>query len=295
MKLSHPPFFHMRVVSRRIRRSFLSQVAAAVLEVDVAKENVSAKEVEGIGLNAPKDSAEAMERAKVNLIYYRQNYVVALYASVLLAHIGNPLVAVAMLAGGAAAACASDTLLGEVSMMTDGKLVWNATRVAGLDRQTARLGLGGVGFVAAIAAAYYFAASLAVSLFWGLIMVTIHSVLRPIDLKSTLGNLWKDATGVKNREEAEAMVKKGVKGVQTWWKNRRPTDPTPVVVSVKDDPNNINPMGGGAGGGFGGERGGAANNDNRRGASGMGGDDGVVDTTGRVKPDAKGQLPWGRG
>ena len=45
-----------------------------MVEVDVDNESVSAKEVEGIGLNAPKDKAEALERFKHNVVVYRQNY-----------------------------------------------------------------------------------------------------------------------------------------------------------------------------------------------------------------------------
>ena len=45
-----------------------------------------------------------------------------------------------------------------------------------------------------------------------------NAVLRPIDLKSTLSNLWKDVTNVQNREEAEAVVRKGAEGMQSWWK-----------------------------------------------------------------------------
>ena len=28
-----------------------------------------------------------------------------------------------------------------------------------------------------------------------------------------------------------------MKGLQSWWKNRRPNEPTPVVMNVKGDPN----------------------------------------------------------
>ena len=205
-----------------------------MVELDVAKESVSAKEVEGIGLNAPKDSAEALERVKCNLIFYRQNYVLVLYVSALLSHLTNPLVAVALLAAGGAVACVSDTLLGELSMLTNDKLVWNATRVAGVDREQTRTGLAALAAVSLACSIRYNAGSLLASLASGMTMVLIHAVLRPIDLKSTLSNLWKDVTNVQNREEAEAMVKKSVKGIQSWWNNRRPTEPTPVVVSVKE-------------------------------------------------------------
>lgn len=272
-----------------------TQVAAAVLEVDVAKETVSAKEVEGIGLNAPTDAAEALARLKCNLIFYRQNYILALYFSAVLAHLTNPLAAVALLAAGGAATCVSDTLLGELSMLSDGKLVWNATRVAGLDREQTRTGLAALAVVAFLCSVRGSAGSLLLSLASGMTMVLAHAMLRPIDLRSTLSNLWKDVTNVQNREEAEAMVKKGVKGIQSWWKNKRPSDPTPVMVSVKEGP-------AGGGGGFGSaaaqqarQAAAARANERKRSAGGMGGrDDDVVDTTGTVKPDARGELPSGR-
>ena len=112
---------------------------AAVIEMDVEKETVDAKEVEGIGLNPPKDKAEAVERIKTNAVYYRQNYFIATWAYALIncvmpRHFGaNPGAVVFLLATGAALLCASDTLLGELSlwMKSSGKdLVWNATRVA---------------------------------------------------------------------------------------------------------------------------------------------------------------------
>jgi hypothetical protein len=124
-----------------------------------------------------------------------------------------------------------------------------------------------------------------------------NAVLRPIDLKSTLSNLWKDVTNVQNREEAEAVVRKGVKGMQSWWKNRRPNEPTPVVISVKEDP--ANPGGFQSAAAQAARQAAArANNSRGGGMGGMGGmgggDDDVVDTTGTVKPDAFGELPSGR-
>ena len=100
-----------------------TRVAAAVVEVDVDNESVSAKEVEGIGLNAPKDKAEALERLKHNVVVYRQNYVLLAWgASTLLAALASDvLCAVGLLCAAAAAATGSDTLLGELQLATDGE------------------------------------------------------------------------------------------------------------------------------------------------------------------------------
>ena len=105
-----------------------TRVAAAVVEVDVDKESVSAKEVEGIGLNAPKDKAEALERFRHNLVVYRQNYAVAVWFCALLSNLTNPLAVVALLSAAGAVACASDVLLGELSLATNDTLTWNKTR-----------------------------------------------------------------------------------------------------------------------------------------------------------------------
>ena len=267
--------------------SFEVQVAAAVVEVDVATESVSAKEVESIGLNPPKDSAEALERIKCNLIFYRQNYVLGVWLFAVVSNVTTPLTFVALLAGGGSVACSSDTLLGELAIASKDKLVWNKTRVAGFDRRLVRNGLAATAAVGLAVSAYLGrAAPLVSNLVLGMMLTLAHAVMRPIDLKSTLSNLWKDVSKVQNREEAEAMMKKGVKGIQSWWKNRRPADPTPVVVSVKEDPSNP--------GGFASAAAQAqARARQAEAARGRARGD-VVDTTARRKPPSRGDLPPGR-
>ena len=276
-----------------------TRVAAAVVEVDVDNESVSAKEVEGIGLNAPKDKAEALERLKHNVVVYRQNYVLlACGASTLLAALASDvLCAVGLLCAAAAAATGSDTLLGELQLATDGRLTWNKTRVAGLDRAGACLATK-IGAAASFALAAYVSGALEFFfgfasrlVFYGLAPCLAHAVLRPIDLKSTLSDLWNDAKGVQTKEEAAALAKKGVKGIKSWWNNRRPAEPTPVVMSVRGDPDAAYRQAG-----FAGER---ARQDAEeraaRQARETGKDDeGVVDTEGWAKPDAKGELPPGK-
>ena len=274
------------------------RVAAAVVEVDVDKESVSAKEVEGIGLNAPKDKAEALERLKHNVVVYRQNYaLVAWGASTFLASLARDyLCAVGLLCAAVAAATASDTLLGELQLATDGKLTWNQTRVAGLDRAgtlfATRVGAAAAFALAACAAcvsdalfAFLFG-FLHRLVFFGLAPCLAHAVLRPIDLKSTLSGLWNDAKGVQTKEEAAALAKKGVRGIKSWWNNRRPAEPTPVVMSVRGDPDAAYRQAG-----FAGERARQDAEETRRRPQD---DEGVVDTEGWAKPDAKGELPPGK-
>lgn len=274
-----------------------TRVAAAVVEVDVDNESVSAKEVEGIGLNAPKDKAEALERFKHNVVVYRQNYaLVAWGACTFFAALSNDILcAVGLVCAAAAAAAASDTLLGELQLATDNKLTWNKTRVAGLDR-------AGVSLATRIGAAVSFALAAYVSgffefflafanrlVFYGLAPCAAHAVLRPIDLKSTLSDLWNDAKGVQTKEEAAALAKKGVKGIKNWWNNRRPAEPTPVVMSVKGDPDAAYRQAG-----FAGERARQDAEESARRAREAQDDEGVVDTEGWAKPDAKGELPPGK-
>ena len=93
---------------------------------------------------------------------------------------------------------------------------------------------------------------------------------------------------MQSREEAAALARKGVKGLQSWWKNRRPNEPTPVVMNVKGDPNAAYNQAGFAGAAArGGGAGGGATT--RRGGE----DDDVVDTEGWTKPDSRGELPGG--
>jgi hypothetical protein len=191
----------------------------------------------------------------------------------------------------AAAAAASDTLLGELQLATDNKLTWNKTRVAGLDRAGACLATK-IGAAASFALAAYVSGALEFLLgfanrlvFYGLAPCLAHAVLRPIDLKSTLSDLWNDAKGVQTKEEAAALAKKGVKGIKSWWNNRRPAEPTPVVMSVRGDPDAAYRQAG-----FAGER--ARQDAEERAARQE--DEGVVDTEGWAKPDAKGELPPGK-
>ena len=189
-----------------------TRVAAAVVEVDVDKESVNAKEVEGIGLERPKDrrgarALPAQPRGLPPELRRRR-----LARRVCFQRVPTPRRRRAALA--AAACCASDVLLGELALATNDRLTWNAARVAGLDRsgassapparprrrRCARCILRG---------------GTSSSASRGLALSLCHAALRPIDLKSTLNDLWNDAKGVQSREEAAALAKKGVRGLKS--------------------------------------------------------------------------------
>ena len=121
-------------------------------------------------------------------------------------------------------------------------------------------------------------AHLAGALAWGVVLSLAHAAFRPIDLKSTISNLWKDVKGVQTKEEAAEVAKKGVKAVQSWWKNRRPNEPTPVVMTMKGDPNK------------------AAQQyyEQQQQQQQKKDDDDVVDTDGWAQSDFKGRLPGGK-
>ena len=268
------------------REFWNTRVAAAVVEVDVDKESVNAKEVEGIGLDAPKDRAEALERVRHNVVVYRQNYVVVIWLAAFVSNAFQPLCAVGLAALAAAACCASDVLLGELALATNDRLTWNAARVAGLPRRELGAALGATASAALCAYAILRGGDLLLGVAWGLALSLCHAALRPIDLKSTLNELWNDAKGVQSREEAAALAKKGVRGLKSWWNNRRPAEPTPVVMNVKGDVNAAYEQAGFAGE----ERRREAERQKRRAEN----EDGVVDTEGWAKPDAKGELPPGK-
>ena len=263
------------------REFMATKVAAAVVEVDVANDRVNAKEVEGIGLNVPKDGAEAKERVKSNLIYYRQNYAIVVASYVAIAQLFvNPAMTLCVLFLGAAAACASDTLLGELALASKDKLKWNAKVVAGVDRTQARQALLVIAGIGALTSLKYSWGYLIMNVVYGIALSLTHAILRPIDLKSTLSNLWRDVKNVATKEEAAAAAKKAVKGMKSWWSNRRPNEPTPVVVAVKDDP--MNP------GGF---QDAARNAARRQREQRERENDGAVDADGWTKADSRGELP----
>jgi hypothetical protein len=216
------------------REFFAARANVAVLEVDVDSETVKANEIETHGLNFPKDTAEAWSRVKANSVRFRQNYLAVACASALFgcecAAFGAALVCFY-----AFAAFKSDVILGEIALATNGKLAWNATRVAGVNRATAQkatLALAVVLFVLSDAAANV--SALFRSMMTAFMIALAHAVLRPIDLKGTLTDIMKDLKGAKSKEDLARAAEAGVKGFKSWWSNRRDAEPVPVVVVTKD-------------------------------------------------------------
>lgn len=110
------------------------KLSAAVVESDAAAQSVRVLPVESLGLALPASLDEARQRAATNVVVFRQNYLLLGLAVALAGALRHA----ALLCGGAllllSAVCTSDRLLGEVALATDGKVVWNAKRVGGLDR-----------------------------------------------------------------------------------------------------------------------------------------------------------------
>ena len=80
---------------------------------------------------------------------------------------------------------------------------------------------------------------------------------------------------MQTKEEAAEVAKKGVKAVQSWWKNRRPNEPTPVVMTMKGIQR-------------------AAQQYYEQQQRQQKDDDDVVDTDGWAQSDFKGRLPGGK-
>jgi hypothetical protein len=112
-----------------------------------------------------------------------------------------------------------------------------------------------------------------------------------------LTDLWNDAKGVQTKEQAAELARKGVKGMRTWWNNRRPSERTPVVMSVKGNPQEAayHNAGASGAGGFNAQqqRRDDADEAARRRRKAQD-DEGAVDAEGWTKPDTFGELPKGR-
>lgn len=216
-------------------REFLAvKPIAAVVEMDNATETMSANEIESHGLNLPTCQAEALARAKANSVRFRQNYlqiaaVVVLMGSECFAF------ALSLISFYVYLAFSSDSILGELSLATKDALKWNDKVVAGLPRATvkkATLGVSVVLFLLSDATANTYAVLR--SLAWATLIAATHAVTRPIDLKGTLGDIVKGFRSAKSKEDLQDAAKEGLKSVQTWWKNRKPSEPTPVILVQKN-------------------------------------------------------------
>jgi len=227
--------------SPRPWRTFWAVKAAAmVVESDAAAQSVRILPVESLGLSLPASPEEARRRATTNLVVFRQNYAVAGLAAALLGATRHA--ALLVLLGGlvVAAICCSDRLLGELSLATNGGLVWNAQRIAGLDRASTMR-------VALVAAAACFACMPYLSLLWLsqaawmlFVFAGLHAITRPVDLASGLASFWSDVKSAKTREEVGRSFADAAQALGGWWSGTRKEPPVPVVVVQKG----VSPNGG---------------------------------------------------
>lgn len=119
------------------RTFWAMKLAATVVSADDAGGQVEVLPVEMSGLKPPADREDAIHRLKTNAVLYRQNYVLICLGAMALGTLRyrtGPCHLAVLAAIVAAGLASSDRLLGEAQLASSGRLVWNATRVAGIDR-----------------------------------------------------------------------------------------------------------------------------------------------------------------
>jgi hypothetical protein len=218
------------------REFFAAKPIGAVVEVDNARETISAKEVESHGLNWPTCRAEAVERARVNTVRFRQNYAQIACAATLL---GSECAAFAMalVSFYAYLALRSDRILGELSLATKDALKWNDAVVAGVSRsklKSTTLGVAVVLFLLSDATANTYAIMRSVA--WTAAIALLHAILRPIDLKGTLADIVKDFRAAKSKEDLRGAARSGLKSMKAWISEKaKPVEATPIFVVEKGE------------------------------------------------------------
>ncbi len=214
------------------RQFWAVKLAAAVVESDAAAGEVRVTPVEGVGLQVPPSLDEAQRRVRTNLVLYRQNYILGALLVAAVGALRHAALLAALVAGAVALASSSDRLLGELALASDGRLLWNAKRVAGLDRASLRAAAAACA-VACLALSPRDAAAwlLRASLLSCCLIVT-HAVLRPVDLQSALASFWGDVTSAKSREDVVRSFNAVGDRLSRWWgdKAKTPDEPVPVVV-----------------------------------------------------------------
>ena len=74
-----------------------------------------------------------------------------------------------------------------------------------------------------------------VTIYW-MITSAYLAILRPIDLKSALGNAWGELKDAKSREDFQEAGKKAIQGMKGWFNQTREAPvSTPIIVNVKGD------------------------------------------------------------
>ena len=181
------------------RRFWATKLAAAVVESDQVAETVTVRPVEMSGLEWPPSLEEAQKRVRTNSTLYRQNYVCCALACLAAGAIRHVTLLAALACAAAAAVVTSDRLLGELSLATDGQLVWNAKRVAGVDRAVVRSVLPCAAFLCLALSPVQAARWLVTSLCTAALLSLLHAAMRPIDLEAVVGSFFGDLASSKTR------------------------------------------------------------------------------------------------
>lgn len=191
------------------------KTAGTFVETDLDAGTVTALPIKSLDLSIPLRRRDWLDRLRTNIVFYRQNYLVAILVVLLLSAILTSLpAAIGLAAACAAAVCRSNTLLGELSLWltaTVGEghpLVFNDRRVAGMDRSQAYsvlsvLAVLGVSAGLTRVASCWIVASLSVAWF-----IMAHASVRPVNLKSIGGSLIEDLKGAKSSKEVTKKVGK---------------------------------------------------------------------------------------
>ena len=223
---------------RSWRSFWATKLAAAVVETDAAQQ-VRVTPVEGLGLSLPPNAEEAQRRVRTNLVLYRQNYLLVFLALAALGALRHANLLAGLAALAVAAACSSDRLLGEAALASEGRLLWNDARVAGVDRASLRAASAACGVLC-------LALSPEGSVRWLLrtatqagLLALAHALLRPVDLGSAFASFWSGVKSAKTREDVGAAFLSMGQQLGRWWgdaKTAPPPEPVPIVVVQRGTP-----------------------------------------------------------
>jgi hypothetical protein len=129
-----------------------------------------------------------------------------------------------------ALACSSDRLLGELQLASGGKLLWNAQRVAGVQRETLRAASAAVAVVGVslspVTSITWFCRAVLIAF----ALAILHAVLRPLDLKGSFSSFVSDLQSATTREDVKDAMKNVGERLTSWWSDVKATPDVPVVV-----------------------------------------------------------------
>jgi hypothetical protein len=211
------------------------KLAAAVVENDAQAGEVRVTPVENLGLRAPRSADDAWQRARTNLVLYRQNYALCALALALGTALRSASLVTALALAAVAAIASSNRLLGELALASGSRLVWNSLRVAGIDRRMLRASAG-------LCALVCWASSPREAASWALrtvllsaVAIALHAILRPVDLTDAVASFIGDLGRVKTREDVGQAFSQVGNRFSQWFKDARqqPAEPVPIVVVQK--------------------------------------------------------------